>query len=195
MIRFPSWRDVGMPSLLPSMIRRVKHGYLLNFLVHSRIFLTENKVQYLYLCSDCLLGEHNVSYFHSVTECNHCGSKHLRFSAYHSLGRKSASQYSSRQIDKVCSLMAHYHQVYIGDVVPDVMKMSWQRDRFVVKFAGGSEMSSKNHPDLAIVRAALACPFLWDGKFDLRTGNRTEGSKDMISHTIYEWCQHVVSSR
>ncbi len=187
--RFPSWQEVGLPDALPETLRKIRYGDLLNFILSYRVFLHENKVNYLYICATCSCQKY-LSPFESYTECKRCGSESVHAVPYLTLNRKNSRQFNKNLVSLVCSRMAEYHDAYSGVSCPEVMEMTWDtmKGGFAAKFLGGDRVYC-NEPALAVVRAAICCPFVWDGRFDFAE-KRWKDQSDLfsLSHMVYQWC-------
>jgi hypothetical protein len=190
--RFPSWQDLGLPDAIPDQLKRIRYGDLLNFLVDYRVFLQENEVKYLYLCGNCGYQKPNFTPFETYSECRRCGGDNLNAIAYFTLHRKNSKPFNKNFISLVCSRMTEHHKAYCDAPCENVMEMTWDINKggFAAKFMGGDKVYA-NDPILVTLRAALCCPFLWDGRFDLVEKRWKEQSGSLsFSHLIYQWCNN-----
>ena len=188
--RFPSWRDLSLPDVMPEMFCNMGHGCILNFLLAYRIFFQENKVRYLYLCGSCSSQKGSLTPFETYSECERCSSSDVHALPYHSLSKKNSRSFNRNLASSVCLRMARYHSAYCGLPCPDILEMSWDKDKkcFRTKFLGGDQVYSSDS-SLAVFKAALCCPFLWDGRFDFQTLKWKEQSDSLsLSHLFYQLC-------
>ena len=195
-ITYPTWEQVGIPSLLVGFIRRLRPGKVVDYLVTNRIFRFHIRPQYVYQCQSCGNTKRVSRNWEDYSVCENCESGMVSSSANWRMGKDAMKSYSDgSHCNAVVQQMAEIYGTYFRDYPPEnFLDCDWIVDRDALKLPKESEHAYGQHQpdddfippqmplfaaqfccgdrvvhnsqDFAIVLAALLCPFLWDDRFD-----------------------------
>jgi len=192
-IKFPDWKDVGIPSLLVDLLRSSYKGKILDFVVSNKVFKISMKTQYLYTCRTCSYKKKMSRIYEDYSTCEHCGNNLIFCKPLILSGKDKIEPYSQVEdlvnpvIDRMVLLFTNYFKEYPPDEfltcgwnlnidktkkIVDLNKNNNQPASiarnppvFNAKFACGEEVSDAVVAT-AVCKAAILCPFIWDSKFD-----------------------------
>lgn len=196
-IRHPGWADVGLPDQFVQQLAGLQDQTVLESLVYDRVFHLTRGVQFVYHCGVCGYSHKPKKTTDDYGVCGNdqCRSRAIRLVSSHKAmnrthqpGASGTDEFSSLVLSK----MADNHLAYFGSEAEDLVALSWRRGVFHAQFTGGGQTQDRLS-SLAIVRASLLVPYLWDGKFDWKEGRFRSRSGHLIP-TLAEMLGRGVSS-
>lgn len=196
-IRFPTWRDVGIPEQLVRAIKNIRGDTLLEQLIYERVFHNSRRMQYVYSCGVCGHVHRPEKQTEDYATCEKCRSKavhasqHLRgWNRKHPPGCSNIDGFAQEVMVKMRENYAVYSNRYIGDFPPeDIVVFRWKEHGFVANYLSGDQAEDQNTPR-TLCKAALLVPFIWDDNYDWKTQTRkAPGRQSSILPALYEWVQ------
>lgn len=197
-IKYPSWREVGLPDQFATTVANLKGDNLLEQLIYEKVFLNTRRMQYVYSCGVCghlYKPEKNQHEEYSV--CERCSSRaihatqHLRgWNRKHPPGCSNSDGFAQEVMFQMRNNYATYFGRYLDDFPPeDIVTFRWRESGFAATYLGGGQAVEANMAK-ALCKAALLVPFLWDGNYDWKNRVRKpDGRQSSILPVFYEWVQ------
>lgn len=172
-IQFPTWKSVGLPSNFVRVISNAEHRWL-DFLILNRVFRQPVKSKFTYSCRSCGRGKNIYRIYEDYSRCDRCHSFLISCQPSWNFYRNDVRHYSEDSDNYVSSVIARMQQNFImyfqmspsDDFINFVPKFSQNREAvFTAKFICGDAVCD-NKPGIAILKASVLCPFLWDDAYD-----------------------------
>lgn len=190
-IKYPTWEDVGIPYSL-WLITDKADRRLTSFLVEMRIFHQEIKSGVQYTCGMCGYRKSFDKPYEEFSDCQKCNSQVIRASLY---WRTSKNQYKPIYNEdsishNIVQHMLANHLAYFKkppEAAKDFVKMEYLPRGYSVQFAGSKEVVISTCPVLATMKAALACPYIWDGSFDWQLKEFSKIGNMRFTHLLNQW--------
>jgi DNA-directed RNA polymerase subunit RPC12/RpoP len=179
----PTWRDVDVPANLIAAIKKTDNFAFIGFLLSDRVFREENKISYSYFCVQCGK-EKNSRQFEEYTLCESCLSNMVKGSPHWKSTKHSYTKTTNLDTNKIIRRMENNFGIYISKT-NDIVSFCWEND-FVCQFLSGERVKDCT-PSLAIAKAAILCPFLWDTGFNWREGKKGRSNDLHYTHLISQW--------
>jgi len=220
-ITYPTWSDVGVPSVMVDAIRRLGNGEILDYLILNRVFRFQIKAQYVYTCQKCHHQKRLSRNYESYLVCEQCKSEKISSTANWRMGKDRIQSYSDSGSDtsvrKLVQQMSTVYGQYFRDYPPeDFVKCDWVLKREAMSLphheSAWAQYANNSNPEfasdmpcfssqfccgekvvanterLAICKAAVLCPFLWDDCFDWKyLAPRDEGRETHILPLLNIW--------
>ena len=181
----PTWKSVGVPQVVANAVAALPASFGLDSLVYQFVYHNQKRVSLTYACNNC--GHVYVPQRASeeVCQCGRCHSRQVRCVQSLKFGSK-VPQYSrtGQHLRDVMRQMCDNFQGYFGFPADRDIDWEWHGGMYHVAFAGGDTAHDPS-PRMAVVRAAVLVPYLWDSGFnwkDLRPGGA--GEQGFISHIL-----------
>lgn len=196
-IRFPNWRDVGVPEQLVQTIKGLRGDNLLEQLIYEKVFHNGRRLQYIYVCGVCGHQFKAPKTTDDYGQCEKCNSKavnatqHLRgWNRVHPPGCSNTDAFAQEVMAKMRENYAIYFNRYIGEFLPeDIVVFRWKQSGFVANYLSGNQAEEQTTAK-ALCKAALLVPFVWDANYDWKTqARKPEGRQGSIFPALYEWVQ------
>lgn len=197
-IVFPTWASVGLTDGFAAELGRAGDRALQS-LVDIRVFHNTRKMSFLYTCRTCGVTHKPERLVDDYSQCAKCQSMAITLARTLKTPKASGRDYrpvpalSAEYLDNLYETMRSNYELYFqGRFDPDdehLFDVRGGAGRFYdACFIGGTRASADNMP-LAVVRAAISVPFLWDGAFDWKGKQfRPEpGRESHLTPTIYDW--------
>lgn len=211
---YPTWSQVGVPPSIVESIKRLPSGMLLSYLVLNRVFRFDVKAQYKYHCDNCGLHKLVNRVYDDYTRCEKCGKTNtLRSSPLWRMGKDNIVRidegYAASILQRMHENYAAYFNCYppegflnsawmldmnvslprrepaLGSLAPEVKDK--RRAKVQAAFICGDTVEASQQ-SLAIAKAAVLCPFLWDDLFDWRYGiTKDRGRETHLTPLINMW--------
>lgn len=194
-IQYPSWSDVGLPTLIIDGLRNLGPSRILDYLILNRVMRFHIRAQYVYECHHCGATKRMHRHFEDYSSCERCNSNLISSTANWRMGKDKIEPYSSDEcfIPPIIQQMPTVYGNYFRDHPPEnFLKCEWVVDRkitipqndhawdsyrghhseipsdapmFAAQFCCGERVLAPVQTT-AICKAAILCPFLWDDCFD-----------------------------
>jgi len=163
----PTWQSVGIPGNLVTAIKEMPASSTLDVLVHQTVFRSFKRVISTYMCGACGHTYVPTRFSEEVARCPACQGQRVR--CIHSLKYPPDRKipYYSRASKMTLRIVEQMNLNFISYFKSNPkrgMDWEWHNGRFSVAFAGG-ETTSDMHPRIAISKAAVLSPYLWDSYF------------------------------
>lgn len=189
-IVYPQWSDVGIPASLQDAMIQLEHGPLLTLLVEERVFHTENKTNFIYTCGAC--GWHHIvnRSYEAYDECQKCHAKQIKAVPFWKNSKDTVKPTHRSELVsyKIAEQMGVNYRTYFNVRDSLVLELYWNQFGFNAKFKGGTGTVVATSPYVAIAKAAILCPYLWDSSFNWKIGRKTDKTADCnITHLVYQW--------
>jgi predicted Zn-ribbon and HTH transcriptional regulator len=218
-MKIPSWEEVNIPRLVVSQVKQLKPSAIADALVHQLVYHNTKKLCVSYPCDSCGHIHSPTKATDEVSQCPACQSKRVRCvqSLKFTSGTKLPlyTRRGSYLANLLRQMTVNFNQYFLNkvttpydDLLDDegdfgIVKMKteteqepaernmnweWHDGEFVVWFAGG-EAASDELPRMAIAKAALLCPYLWDMNYDWKERKRSDKVDDrfivpLLSHLL-----------
>lgn len=195
-IAYPTWKDVGIPEVVVSFIKNMSMSNMLSYLVTNRVFRFMVKSRYTYRCRSCdysknirifesydrceACGSRQIfavsSYVMGKDQCRALDENIIpiiiqkmneNYSCYF-------KRYPPQNFFYLAWCLQHVEiaqqEVALGADAPhdeeeEEFRLPEQRPSVSVQFASGERVESSSQT-LAVCKAAVLCPFLWDDLYD-----------------------------
>ena len=196
-IKYPAWRDVGIPDALVQTIKQIKSDILLEQLIYERVFHHMRRLQYVYVCGVCGHQHKAEKSTDDYSTCEKCKSRAIRatqtlrgWNREHGAGCSHTDQFANEVLTRMRQNYCLYFKGYLDDFqADDIVVFRWRQEGYIASFKSGEAVVEQNTPR-ALCKASLLVPFLWDTRFDLKTGKmRQKGRMKPLFPTLYEWVQ------
>jgi DNA-directed RNA polymerase subunit RPC12/RpoP len=197
-IKFPTWRDVGIPDQLVETIKNLRGDNLLEQLIYEKVFHNNRRMQYVYVCGVCGHQHKPEKSVEDYGQCEVCGTKaitatqHLRgWNRSHPPGCSSTDAFAQEVLVRMRHNYSVYFSKYLEDFQPeDIVVFRWRHHNgFVANYLGGNQ-AEEHTTAKALCKASLLVPFLWDSNFDWKTKTRKPpGRQSSILPALFEWVQ------
>jgi DNA-directed RNA polymerase subunit RPC12/RpoP len=197
-IRFPTWKDLGIPSQFVDSIKNIEGDNLLEQLIYEKVFRHTRRMQYVYICTVC---GHHYRPKKSVEDycvCDGCGVKsiiatqHLRgWNRVHQLGASNSEAFAQEVLMRMRVNYSTYFPEHLEEFQSDnIVVFRWRQSKgYVANYLSGNEAEELSTAK-ALCKASLLVPFIWDDSFDWETKTKkAPGRQSSILPTIYEWVQ------
>jgi DNA-directed RNA polymerase subunit RPC12/RpoP len=188
----PTWQEVGIPAILIDSIKQMKPCFLLDSLVHQIVFHNVKKLKLLYICMNCGKQYEPERNSEDISECESCG--HRGICATQSL-RFTKEKIPSYSRSNFCSLfdiiriMDENYSQYFRVNKKTSLDWDWE-GQYKVQFLGG-DVAHATAPRVAVVKASLLCPYLWDSFYNWNTNSHRDAlEQKYISQFINQWTSH-----
>lgn len=221
-VNYPSWDDCGVPKSILSAIKQLRVGSALDYLLLNRVFRFNVRAHYLYTCNKCGYHKKMFRHYEDYSTCERCGSNLISSIANWRMGKDKIEPYSKSD-DLLIKLIQQMHSLYVRyfrkSPPQDFLQCGWHIEAievpkdssaygysnlssnqsspspvFMAKYSCGDQVKSKNQA-LAVCKASLLCPFLWDDGFDWKTdSHRNRGQKTHIIPLISIWSKLLTES-
>jgi hypothetical protein len=172
----PNWKEVGIPEIMVRSIRDMQATYAMDCLVSQLVFHTVKRLTVSYCCDHCgytYVPERNNE---EVSFCQNCFGYRVRCIQSLKMNAEKKTPYYSRSgnfLTQIIHGMQSNFTFYFGKEPERDIDWEWHDGMYHVAFAGG-ETGIGNVPRLAICRAALLTPYLWDSMYDWKNNCRRE---------------------
>lgn len=190
MSKYPTWADVYVPQVLVNSIKTMPPCYLLDSLVHQLIYRNQRRATYIYHCGVCgypFRPERNSEEISGCLSCNSAqvsATTQMRFS-------KEVLPYSKRTrllpdvLDNWKTRYIHYFRAHPGYIWLDC---GWEEFNVYAQLRGGERIIDTS-PRLCLIKAAILCPYLWDGEFDWNSLTKRDISKfEHLAPILNNYC-------
>jgi hypothetical protein len=108
----------------------------------------------------------------------------VKGSPYLKSNKHNYTKSSNLDTNKIIQRMENNFRLYAG-ISGNIVSFCWE-DNFVCQFLSGERIKDFT-PSLAIAKAAILCPFLWDTGFNWRDGKKERGNDLYYAHLISQW--------
>jgi len=172
----PNWKEVGIPDIMVRTIHIMKPTYALDCLISQMVFHNNKKLNLVYTCDMCAYQYVPQRNTEEVSQCVNCNSKRVRCLQSLKFSNDKKIPFYSRAgnfILQINDQMRNNFLSYFKTWPERDMDWEWHDGIYHVAFAGG-ETGTGELPRLAIARAALLTPYLWDSMFDWKTASRRD---------------------
>lgn len=185
----PKWKDVGIPNVIVQAVRKIPASFLLDCLVHQMVYHNYKKIIPSYNCEIC---GHIYVPTRSTEEISHCQNNSCqskRVKCYQTLklsGERKIPFYSrgSKFLLSMIKQMNTNFSVYFKSYPERDIDWEWHDNNFHVAFAGG-DTAQDPIPRVALSKAAILTPYLWDSFFDWKNSSPCDKADQRhISHII-----------
>jgi hypothetical protein len=204
-IKYPTWRDVGIPDNLVQSIKQIKTDILLEQLIYERVLHNNRRLQYIYVCGVCghqhkaekSTDDYGFCGAAASDNGRGCGSRAVRatqqlrgWTREHTAGCSHTDQFANEVLGRMRQNYSRYFKDYMDDFpAEDIVLFRWRQEGYVASFQGG-ESVVESSTARALCKASLLVPFLWDTRFDWKTNQmRPKGRLKPIFPCLYEWVQ------
>lgn len=170
-MQYPTWEEVNIPAIVPKTINTMQPSHSLDCLIHQLVFHYQKKVMPSYYCEDCgavSSGKPNEE----INYCPNCSSKRVR--CINSLKfDKKVPFYSRTEIFlfEIIAKMAENFTLAFKTYTTKILDWEWHNKLYYVTFTGGDTGVGPS-PKMAIIKAALLVPYLWDFSKDWINGGQ-----------------------
>lgn len=183
-IRTPTWRDVNISDSLINLIKESDDLEFISFLVNDRVFHKENKINYQYVCGSCGYSKLITRQYEDYSSCEDCRSKKIQGFPHWKYHRHGSAILNTTNVI-VDKMVLNLNQ-YFGKKFDNAVDFNWD-DGFKAKFFSGDQIVESN-PTLAIAKASVLCPFLWDANYNWRDFIHNDCNNDLhIPHILLQW--------
>lgn len=191
---FPTWDDVGIPDLVVASIRQMKPSPLLDSLIHQIVWHYPKRLNANYYCDNCGYRYVPERANEQISVCQGCSSPMLRLNQFWRYNKEKAPIYTrlnshhSGDLSPFFEEMNKSYQLFLGDEynnLEEIWDWGYQRNRFWVKFLGGTKIFS-DRPVVAAYKAGLLVPFLWNSSLDWKNSAGSIGD-GFICHLLSQW--------
>lgn len=184
-MELPTWKSVSVPANVVQHVMSMKPSFQMDCLVSQVVFHNFKKLSVTYCCDRCGFQYQPNRTTEEVCSCQGCGLKQVRCFQSLKLPQDRKIPYysrSSRFLTQVIAQMNKNFQIYFQAPPERDMDWEWHAGYFYVSFAGGGT-AQDIFPKVAISKAAILTPYLWDTRFDWKEGKRCdEIDQKFISH-------------
>ena len=170
-MKTPSWAECGIPKVVADHLRVMKPGFAFDTLVYQTVFHYHKRLYLSYTCDECGHIHTPSKTTDEVSQCPACYNKRVRCVQSLKFNTKSKVPMYSRKgqyMQIIVQTMNENFSYYFKQYPDRNVDWEWQNGMFHVAFAGG-ETASDALPRVAVARAALMTPYLWDTRFDWKT--------------------------
>lgn len=170
-MKTPSWQEIVIPKVVVDNLRIIKPGFTFDTLLYQIVFHNSKKLFVSYNCDQCGHIHTPTKTTDEVNHCPACLTKQVRCVQSLKFNKTSKVPMYSRKenyIEAIAGAMNLNFCNYFKQSPELNLDWEWRNNQFHVAFAGG-ETASDISPRVAIARAALMTPYLWDTKFDWKT--------------------------
>lgn len=192
---YPTWEEVGVPSLIVNSIKDASPCPLLDNLIYQLVFKNSRKPQLTFTCDNC--GDQFRGKQHdNIAECVSCGSSLIHCNANLKFGKEipqwtNHAKHSMMKISDLLSQMNSNHLLWMLARKkrinhPYSVNCGWKNDIPYCQFSGGDKVED-NSPRLCVIKAAIVCPWLWDIATDWREEYRDKIFGDHLSPIIAQF--------
>lgn len=197
-MRFPTWRDVGIPTQFVETIKNLQGDNLLEQLIYEKVFRKTRRMQYVYVCGVCghqHKPEKNVEDYRTCEICNGKAitvTQHLRgWNRKHPTGCSNTDAFAQDVLVSMRVNYSRYFSKYLEEIQSeDIVVFRWKQEcGFVAGYLGGDQVEGPSTAK-ALCKASLLVPFLWDDNFNWESKKKMPpGRQSLIFPTLYEWVQ------
>lgn len=196
-IRFPTWKDVGVPEALATAIKAIRQDSLLEQLIFEKVFHNQRRLQYVYVCGVCGHQHKAEKSIEDYGSCEKCKSRAIRATQHlrgwnreHPPGCSQNEDFARTVMLKMRQNYAAYFNRTIEDFPPDeVIVFRWRENGLIANYMSGDRAEDKTSAK-TLCRASLLVPFLWDSRFDWKNKKfRASGRQAAIMPTLFEMVQ------
>lgn len=181
----PTWKDVGIPEIVVNAIKAIPASFLFDTLVHQQVFHMHKKVVPTYNCNTCGAMYTPQRSTEEVGQCNECQGKKVRcFQTLKFSGERKIPFYSRgpKFLQSIIGQMNRNFSLYFKCYPDRDIDWEWHNNIFHVAFAGG-DTAQDILPRVAIAKASILTPYLWDSKFDWKDCRFVDNANQkFISH-------------
>lgn len=198
-IQYPKWQDVGVPKSFIKIIKESNSNQLLSYFIVNRIFRFNVKPQYLYHCNHCDHRKVLTRVYEEYVTCEGCGKTgKLHITPQYRMGKDARPNINDQLCGNIIRKMFDNHVDYFGTPPDDnYFSYGWQLDikktrsavnpndnfdfgkplKSIAQFLSGDRIESDGSV-MAICKAAILTPFLWDDKFDWQLYLKKDSSQE-----------------
>jgi DNA-directed RNA polymerase subunit RPC12/RpoP len=190
--KVPSWDDICFPVSFETYLQMLDDRILVDFFVETRVFHHEIKAGLSYTCGMCGYRKSLDKIHEDFPICPKCESKNLHAALFWRTSKDNYKPSCGREVyaQRVVDHMRKNYQTYFQSVPNEdsffKFKYHFGESDFLVSFLGSSCAAASTCPILAVSKAALLCPYLWDGRFDWKIGGPGRSSNMRLTHLIYQ---------
>jgi hypothetical protein len=164
----PTWKEVGIPDIVVRTIKAMQPTYAMDCLISQLVCHNSKRLTLTYVCDRCgfqYIPERNTE---EVSLCGNCQNKRVRCLQSLKFGNEKKIPYYTRQGQHILyiirQMQTNFQNYFKSNPERDV-DWEWHDNLYHVAFAGG-DTAMGEWPRLAIARAALLTPYLWDSMHD-----------------------------
>lgn len=193
-MKTPTWQEVGIPKVVVENLRTLKPGFSFDTLVYQTVFHYTKKLVLAYNCDECTYVHMPTKTTDEVSQCPSCFSKRVRCVQSLKFNKTSKVPMYSRKspyMETIVRQMLDNFTIYFKQRADRAIDWEWHNDLFHVAFAGG-DTASDPKPSVAITRAALMTPYLWDKNFDWKNAEFVD---KVNKHFITDLLGHLTPPR
>lgn len=177
-MQIPTWQSVGVPENVVNFMRTIRASFQLDCLVTQTVFHNYKKLYVSYYCDTCGFVYQPQRSNEEVCSCqnNNCGSKRVRCVQSLKFNVEKKIPYYSRGpkfISNMIRQMNTNFSAYFGNFPERDLDWEWHNGVFHVAFAGG-ETAADVFPRVAVSKAAILTPYLWDSFYDWKNMSRSD---------------------
>lgn len=188
-VKFPNWRDVGVPNALISTIRNMPPCFLLDTLVYQLIFHYTKKLQITYHCEVCGYQYVPTRSTEEVAQCINCGKRRVFSTQEYIFPKDKVPLYSRNPQYNILDIIYQMDKNYIRRWKQEnnTFDWNWSKNYYEVQFCGGDSVQDPA-PRQAVIKAAVLVPYLWDSMFDWDNDQPREViNQKYFSHLFNQW--------
>lgn len=172
-MQVPAWKDVGVPDIMVRTLRDMKPSYSMDCLVSQLVFHNVKRITSTYRCDACGFSYVPEKVHEEYCSCQSCDSKRVRCHQSVKFSGDKKIPYYTRSENFILTIARQMHinfNSYFKTPADKDIDWEWHEDNpyqsmFHVAFAGG-DTGKGELPRIAITRAALLTPYLWDTMYD-----------------------------
>jgi hypothetical protein len=190
-MQIPTWKDVGIPDIAVKSLREMLPTYAMDCLVSQIVFHNTKRLITTYRCDN---GHNYVpeKLHEEVCACPICFTKRVRCIQSVKFSSEKKIPYYSRTGNFIASIskqMKSNFELYFKVSADRDIDWEWHNDVYHVAFAGG-ETGRGELPRIAVARAALLTPYLWDSLYDWKNACYREVSdQKFLTNLINHFAQ------
>lgn len=189
-IKHKTWNDVGTPKNLIQQIQQTSFPRVLDLLVMDRVFHQPRRLIYTYNCNVCGYVHNCQRTYEEMHVCIRCNSRAIRSTQIIKFSKDRHLPYSSEEqyVDIILRKMRENYCLYYGVEFEDVVSLGWRPNSersIFCQFQGGEEVLAST-PTLAVAKAAVLVPFLWDDTYVWQEGFFDKGRETHLTPLIFQ---------
>lgn len=165
-----TWNDVWLPLDMLSYIKNCNNTSMLENIVHLIIMRATPKLSYIYICQECSHVHQPERVNEEVSFCPNCQSYQISYQARVSgitpINQKKKEIFSSKMTGLINQVyLLHSSYFGINPDPEDFFKCGFSPQMYWAQFTNGDVGESRS-PKIAVMKAAILCPFVWDLNFE-----------------------------
>lgn len=185
---YPNWKDVGLSPYFVENLRALCIGDKIDFLIANKVYKDILRSQFKYYCNNCGKSKNSNRIYEDYSKCENCGSYKISCISdwkYPMLDECDPFSSDNSFVSPILVRMQYNYKMYFGELPPEKFldfSTAFKKycndsyPHFKAQFICGEEVEEIS-ASLAVCKAALLCPFIWDDVFDWKNRYRRDESR------------------